>query len=106
MPMKMEPAKSFESDPVQPLRKLSYALRHPETWPPEFEFDFHLTDKCALGLACELRMIKYHTVALARPFGLSFKEAWQLFFASDGKGVITAAMVADSIDAYLARQAA
>ena len=104
--MKMEPVKSFVADPVRLLRKLSDALRRPELWPPYFKFEFQFADECALGLACELGMIDDPTKADAmQTFGLSSKEAYQIFFAGCWNVEITAPMVADRIDAYLARQA-
>lgn len=36
------------------LHGLSYALRHPETWPEGFVWDFARCDKCAMGLAYRL----------------------------------------------------
>lgn len=105
--MKMEPAKSFEADPAQPLRKLSDALRDPETWPPGFKFNFLFANSCAFGLAHELGMIEDCTTdAARRAFGLSGLDAHQIFNIFYASIEVSAAMVADRIDAYLARKAA
>lgn len=109
--MKMDPAKSFTADPAQLLRKLRDALRNPELRPPNFKFEYLFSIRCALGLAHELGMIEDHTTAAAmKAFGLSGLDAHQIF--SSGYTAVyrveievSAAMVADRIDAYLARQA-
>lgn len=36
------------------VEALIYALRHPETWPAGFVWDYRACDSCALGLAREL----------------------------------------------------
>lgn len=105
--MKMEPAKSFAAAPAQPLRKLSYALRRPELRPPGFEFNFLLASRCALGLAHELGMIREPTTSSAmKAFGLSIRDANQIFVAGWCEIEVSAAMVADRIDTCLARRAA
>jgi hypothetical protein len=103
--MKMDPAKSFTADPGQPLRKLSDSLRHPETWPPGFKFDYLFADKCALGLAHELEMIDEPTLDAAMAAScLSLRDACEIFVAGWCEIEVSAAMVADRIDAHLARQ--
>lgn len=49
--------KTIESKPS--LRGLSYALRHPETWPAGFEFDYGDCKRCAIGLIFKLWGIQY-----------------------------------------------
>jgi hypothetical protein len=36
---------------VPSLANLSYILRHPETWPENFKWDYRRFDSCAVGLA-------------------------------------------------------
>jgi hypothetical protein len=36
------------------LENLSYALRHPETWPKDFVWDYGECNDCAMGLAHRL----------------------------------------------------
>lgn len=102
--MKMEPAKSFASD--KSLAALSLALRHPETWPPGFVFDYLDRRTCALGLAYRLEMIdEPHAQAMMTAFGLSDHQAFTMFCFGYGcvkKGQVTPEMVADRIDAHLA----
>jgi hypothetical protein len=38
------------------LRRLAFALRHPETWPDGFVWNFSYCENCAMGLACQLWM--------------------------------------------------
>lgn len=104
--MKMEPAKSFAADPAQPLRKLSDALRDPGLRPPGFKFNFLFPHRCALGLAHKLGMIEDCTTdAAMAAFGLSLRDAHRIFNARWCGIEVSAAMVADRIDAYRARQA-
>ena len=99
--MKMDP-KSFV--PSKSLRGLSYALRHPETWPMGFKWKFADCHRCAMGLAVELAMADRPTpAAMARAFVMSDREA-KIIFCVGQFGVITADDVADRIDAYLSRQ--
>jgi hypothetical protein len=101
-PMKMEPAESFVVD--QPLRRLRDALRHPETWPPGFEFDYRRCATCAIGLAHELGMLaEMSGPAVMKAFGLPY--AAQIAIFSAGYDNPSADDVADRIDAYLARSA-
>lgn len=108
--MKMYPATSFVAErPIvgSTLAHLSHALSHPETWPTGFEFDYVFYDTCARGLAHRLGMIEELTSeAVMKAFGISAREAYRLFDAGYaaaylGKVKVTAAMVADRIDAHL-----
>lgn len=110
--MKMESVKSFEpAKPPSTLADFSQRLRHPETWPEGFVFNYVYEDSCARGLAHELGMIDEPTTeGIMKAFGISRKDARLIFntgWASAylGKIEVSAAMVADRIDAVLARQA-
>lgn len=39
---------------VPSLANLAYALRHRETWPPTFHWDYRFFSSCAIGLSLEL----------------------------------------------------
>jgi hypothetical protein len=48
-------AETPQSAAVTPsLSSLSYALRHPETWPDAFFWDYEDCKSCAIGLTCQL----------------------------------------------------
>lgn len=104
--MKTEPTQSFLAG--KSLRDLGYALRHPETWPPGFEWEFLDCNKCAMGLAYQLGMAtKPWGPAMVKAFGIPEREAVKIFctgYLCQQFGVITAVDVANRIDAYLARQ--
>jgi len=118
------------------LHALSYALRHPDTWPAHFSWNFKHCNSCAMGLAHSLwGQIPEHQKSrdtnggaskMAKAFGMPFSEAKSIFFAIGGKWYpiieetkghlwwkktyrkidhenITPEMVADQIDAYLAK---
>ena len=100
--MKMEPEKSFI--PGKSLRGLSYALRHPETWPQGFEWKFVNCNRCAMGLAVELMMVDRPTPgAMIAAFGIPEREAVEIFCMGNLFVAITATDVADRIDEYLAK---
>lgn len=107
------------------LHALSYALRHPDTWPEGFIWDYHDCRHCAMGLAhCLWRSIpapKFSTGAsvMARSFGLPYAEAKEIFMGEGAwvpkqrvgflwlgtepnHDAVTPEMVADQIDKYLA----
>lgn len=107
----MESTKSFEpAKPLSTLADLSQRLRRPETWPPDFVFNYLGYDTCAMALACSLGMADEPTSgAMAHAFGLSSRDAYQIFEAGwasvyIGKLEVTADMVADKIDAVLVRR--
>ena len=101
--MKMEPAEAFVVD--QPLRQLSHALRHPETWPPGFVFNYRRSKTCAIGLAHELGMLPSPGwLAAKKAFGLPYDATIAIFCS--GYTNPSAADVADRIDAYFAGQGA
>lgn len=124
------------------LHGLSYALRHPDTWPNGFVWDYGYCSGCAMGLAHALWGFmsaqgvggnEHGGIAVteaARAFAVPYKEAKNIFLGiEDGytapwiptktktKGAlfwkkevtkanhtaVTPEMVADQIDAYLAK---
>lgn len=107
------------------LKGLSYALRHPETWPEGFYWDFNDCEQCAMGLAHQLwNFIEFKNddndndravSAMARKFAMPYKTADEIFMGSGnwnkdflGRekpfGSITPEQIADQIDKYLANQ--
>lgn len=115
------------------LDGLAYALRHPETWPEGFVWDFSQCDNCAMGLAhalwCKTGSLGEDNNAAvstsARLLAMPWEEADQIFmntalytstkpkrFLGFNIGTtsfyidfedVTPGMVADAIDAYIAR---
>ena len=82
-----------------PLATLSYALRHPETWPPAFgPWNFLDRDRCAMGLACHLGLAAtpYGREMMAT-FNLTEREATEIFYT----GLPSPAKVADRIDMHI-----
>lgn len=111
------------------LVALSYALRHPETWPKDFVWNYSKCTSCAVGLALRLwpdalqlpdgqraqetwiarEMAMGHRDAVHTFFGLA-RGYWavkkrRLWFSTREWTVawsaVTADHVADAIDAYL-----
>lgn len=106
-----EAEKLFSLD--QPsLAALSYALRHKETWPDWFQWDFGDCFQCAMGLSLALwkDSIRFpNSCEMVRVFGMPFDKATKIFGGNDwatfyGSLVwrITPEQVADKIDEYLA----
>ena len=69
------------------LVALSYALRHPETWPADFVWDCSTCKTCAIGLALRLwpflKLPKGQRVQetwVAREMALPLREAKRIFF--------------------------
>lgn len=107
------------------LQALSHALRHPETWPPGFIWDFNNCDTCAMELAHRLwesvpgiETASLGVLTMCSVFRMAYEDAANIFMG-DGNWVpgvkiggytqadldaVTSEMVADQIDAYLARQ--
>ncbi len=113
------------------LQNLAYALRHPETWPKGFVWNFSNCKTCAMGLARSLwpavqfsgrgnDQNRAAVSAMAREFAMPFTQAQMVFggdayhtpFRTEGHlwwakhsadwfGV-TPEMVADEIDRYIA----
>lgn len=110
------------------LGNLSYALRHPETWPKNFIWDYSQCDQCAMGLAHHLwgsipkgdNILRIGASRMARAFAIPYDVASRFFFGKwpgvatrtagylwwkktlVNHAVITPDMVADQIDKYLA----
>jgi hypothetical protein len=104
------------------LENLSYALRHPDTWPKGFVWDFGSCRQCAMGLAHCLwqdsipRVNREDAVTvMAREFAMPYTAAQHIFMSQTGKKTflgfaliprfssITPDMVADQIDKHLAQ---
>jgi hypothetical protein len=112
------------------LHALSYALRHPDTWPEGFIWDYSQCTQCAMGLAHQLwsKLVpetNNETAAsvMARQFAIPYSAAQNIFLGQGSwcprkertTGVlwwkqtnrvlnlsaVTPEMVADQIDAHL-----
>lgn len=75
------------------LENLSYALRHPETWPEGFIWNYADCDNCAMGLARKLWNTpgtnkQTGATIMARTFAMPYEEAKSIFMglAPDGSG--------------------
>jgi hypothetical protein len=84
--------KFFLKDANKPtLETLSYALRHPETWPEGFIWNYQQCDHCAMGLARALwnsipaAKVETGTSIMARTFALPYEKADCIFMAR-GRG--------------------
>ena len=90
------------------LAALSHALRHPETWPEGFEWDYRRVDRCALGLADRLwpdgrKLLAHLSYATARRIFCDAKpSAWPWFFRWSR---VTPSRVADLLDEEMANVA-
>lgn len=108
------------------LHALSYALRHPDTWPDGFVWSYSHCNQCAMGLAHQLwhssipkpsSKRNVGSSGMARAFKMPYDDASKIFFlGSDAYrrkilgfkcGMIdydsvTPEKVADAIDQYLA----
>lgn len=107
------------------LHALSYALRHPDTWPDGFYWDYNRCQKCAMGLAHRLWEsyvpwvgIDSGPSVMAKTFSMPYAASKRIFMDADKHhkdsylfgmikiarmSSITPEMVADDIDAFLAR---
>ena len=106
------------------LVALSYALRHPETWPEDFVWDYSDCTTCAIGLATRLwpsmncpAEQKVQETWIAREMAMSHREAVNIFFGMAPEMIVRdqwyrkqvkfdfdavrADDVADAIDRYL-----
>ena len=136
---KTETEKLFSDLNKPSLHALSYALRHPDTWPEGFVWDYSTCNHCAMGLAHALWKQNVPEVTrftgasvMARSFALPFEDARFIFLGLDGQygadfipfqdvktpggwfrratteripdwDAVTPEIIADQIDAYLAR---
>lgn len=74
------------------LHALSYALRHPDTWPKGFVWDYKYCDDCAMGLAhalwankVEQASIQDGPTIMARAFAMPYADARSIFLGNHGK---------------------
>lgn len=110
------------------LGKLAYALRHPATWPKGFWWDYDDCRHCAVALSFSIWPMtmgdyasdyltqdqdsRFYQAAVARGFSIPHADAGDIFFKVGTNGVddnanrksVTPEMVADHIDAYLAKK--
>lgn len=89
---------SWLQDASKPsLENLSYALRHPETWPKGFHWDYTRCESCAMGLAHGLWSMfpnwdtsdiygdnKILKSDVAREFAMPYEEVVYIFFGKAG----------------------
>jgi len=95
---------NWKSTPT--LRALAYMLRHPETWPENFVWDYKSCDKCALGLMEQVWDVR------PMDLGVSFEDERDIFFNPcswrslwfPSFTSVTPRVVAGRIDRYLAKQ--
>lgn len=99
------------------LEALAYVLRHPETWPGDFRWDYTRCSTCAVGLAhrlWEARRPYYSVDAAAYDFGLGARDAVAIFIDTKSKpwlpwffqtsASVKPKHVAREIDRYLRRR--
>lgn len=87
--MHTETEKLFALDKPS-LENLSYCLRHPETWPEGFIWDYRKCDQCAMGLAHNLWSVVPRTSNLrqvgssimARSFAMPYESAACIFYGT------------------------
>ena len=94
------------------LAGLAWLLRHKEAWPEGFEWDFDDCFRCGMGLAAQLWDACAFDLTLSLSAGqaviwdIPYDEANRIFLVGASNSTwITTEMVADRIDAYLARSA-
>jgi hypothetical protein len=107
------------------LTALAYALRHPETWPKNFTWNYEQCESCAMGLAVRLwpslEPPDYNETWISREMSMSYREAVSIFFDMGpfqkvktgwfrskmvrNKALVTPDDVADAIDRYLVASA-
>ena len=94
------------------LARLAWLLRHKEAWPEGFEWDFGDCFRCGMGLAAQLWDACAFDLTLSLSAGqaviwdIPYDEANRIFLVGASNSTwITPEMVADRIDAYLARSA-
>lgn len=99
---------------VASLEGLSWRLRHKETWPEGFEWNYAVCGMCAIGLARSLWMLPINFLAhasrnMAAGFQIPEDVAFRIFINLEGnegfffgrRSSITPEHVADAIDEYL-----
>lgn len=85
---------------------LIYALRHPETWPEGFEWDYSDCDHCALGVAMCLWNILPCLRDAARVLGMQHYTAAKIFALMKPRSTITPEHVAAALERYQATREA
>lgn len=119
-PAESETDRLFRELDKPSLENLAYALRHPETWPKEFHWNFNYCEHCAMGLAHQLwaknvAEARRSTGAsiMAQAFAIPFSASREIFFGAGFSyryrngfpvlfaSAITPEMVADKIDRFL-----
>src|SRR5882762_5295787 len=71
------------------LHGLSYALRHPDTWPKDFYWDFSRCNHCAMGLAHRLWWSipsadrNDGASIMAREFAMPYTSSRSIFLGGD-----------------------
>lgn len=105
------------------LVALAYSLRHPETWPEGFQWDYSTCQTCAMGLAAKLwSMHEPDSTAgwlsqVARTFAVPMEDVVRIFqdakmpfdwrhpFAERNTlQCVTPERIADLIDCFLSKQ--
>jgi hypothetical protein len=93
------------------LQALAYVLRHPETWPDRFAFEFESCSRCAMGLAWALwypqKEMGGHAESwidvTADNLGISVQVAAAIFL-NTRQGTTAADIIAERIEYYLELQ--
>ena len=87
------------------LRDLSFALRHPETWPKDFDWNYSDCNRCAMGLAHRMwpkQVPEPTTGAMVDAFGIPVSKASDIFTGAGRNGWsnlgVRANHIADMID--------
>ena len=86
------------------LKPLSFMLRHKETWPEDFEWNFMSCDNCAMGLAKRTwskHVREATTPEMSKAFGLTIGQCG-IFTMGAADHTITPEMIADRIDSLQA----
>lgn len=116
---KTETEKLFSDLDKPSLHGLSYALRHPDTWPAGFKWDYGDCGQCAVGLAHSLwsgvPIPEPNDIGsvMGRAFAMPYSDAKRIFFWAGGGvmgtircfglngSTVTPEMIANHIDKYL-----
>ena len=83
------------------LEMLSFALRHPENWPPGFEWNYHDCHHCAMGLSKALWptcLVEPSAEEMTRVFGIPDNDAKNIFLG--GRYGTTPEAIADKLDEF------
>ena len=84
---------------VPSVEALIWILRHPDTWPDNFRWDYRKCNDCALGLM-------YHfwgtlPLSASEVLGISFSDGQRIFTGlGRSMGDVTATDVADELEIY------